>query len=296
MSHLCGESFRSIAEIYNLSASTAFRRYRKALKELPHCADITRKFCNRFCGILLVDGKYLTIKGYQRKIPVLYGIDYLTHDIPTYLLSMAENYQTCLSFFTSLRLLNYPLQAVVSDDNINIYEACLSVYPKAVVQLCQNHYKQNLRLELNVRTDPTYCEFMTAIEHIFRVKRTIEDFQKQARKVYEQYQTDLICKNIMLQMQRKLPLLIGYRNLAKVPTTTNLIESYNSHLEGRLKTIKGFESFSHANGWLNAFFIHRRLKKFTDCEGKFRGLNGKCSLELSLKDSLKIDAILKLIR
>ena len=65
------------------------------------------------------------------------------------------------------------------------------------------------------------------------------------------------------------------------PRTNNLIESFNSHLQGRLKTIKGFESFNHAELWLNAYFLRRRTKKFTDCEGKFKSLNGKSSIEIT---------------
>ena len=143
MAHVCGESFRSISEVKSVSPATAYRKYHKALKALPHCADITRKYCTKFCGILVVDGKYIKIKGYDKKIPVVYGIDYLTHDIPTYTLSSSENYQALKKFFTSLRLLNYPLQSLVCDDNYNTFASCSSVYPNAVTQLCQNHFKEN---------------------------------------------------------------------------------------------------------------------------------------------------------
>lgn len=97
--HLDGTSFRSLASQYNISVGSAYSYVMKELECLPHCADVTRKYCTRFSGILLVDGKYVKVKGYERKIPVLYGIDYLTHDIPTYIFSVAENYQTCLTFF-----------------------------------------------------------------------------------------------------------------------------------------------------------------------------------------------------
>lgn len=295
-SHLAGESFRSLADKHGFSHATAFRRYHESVQSLLHCADITRRYCNRFCGILLVDGKYVAVKGYERKIPVLYGIDYLTHDIPSYVLSVAENYQTCRAFFTSLRLLNYPLQAVVSDDNVNIYQACLSVYPKAVTQLCQNHYKQSLRLGLNVGADSTYRPFMEEVEQLFERKRSLDEFTRLAGKVYVRYGHDQACAAVMVEMQRRLPRLLGYANLPGVPTTSNLIESFNSHLEGRLKTIKGFETFKHADSWLNAYFIRRRIKKFTDCSGKFRGLNGKCSLQQTLKPHYNFDNVLKLIR
>lgn len=294
--HLSGISFRSLGDKYQINASTAYRRCLKELGDLPHCADITRKYCDKFCGILLVDGKYLAVKGYERKIPVLYGIDYLTHDIPTYLFSVGENYQTCQKFFTALRLLNYPLRAVVSDDNMNIYQACLTVYPRAVTQLCQNHYKQNIRWQLNTRTDPTYQPFMKEVEELFSFKRSQDDFSHFAGKIYDKYQSNIACRNVLINIQQRFPQLTGYLSSPGLPVTTNLIESYNSHLEGRLKTIKGFESFNHADTWLNGFFIRRRLKNFTDCTGKFKKLNGKCSLELSLKENYQITDVLRLVR
>lgn len=226
----------------------------------------------------------------------MYGIDYLTHDIPTYIFSISENYQTCKSFFYSLRLLNYPLQAVVSDDNINIYESCLSVYPRAVTQLCQNHFKESLRLNLGLGTNLTYKPFMRDIEHLFEGKRSFDDFTKLAGKIYQRYSNDQICTSVMTDIQKRLPNLLAYTKLKGIPKTTNLIESYNSHMEGRLKTIKGFDSFSHADHWLNAYFIKRRLKKFTDCTHKFRKLNGKCSLQLSLNEKVRFDEVLRLIR
>src|SRR3989337_3149128 len=100
----------------------------------------------------------------------------------------------------------------------------------------------------------------------------------------------------MLDIAKRSGELTAYTKLTNVPRTTNLIESFNSHLEGRLKTIKGFQSFKHADTWLNAYFLNRRLKPFTDCEKRFRYLNGKRSLELSKKPYYPISDLLKLIR
>lgn len=296
LSHIYGISFRSLGVQYGINPSTAYRRCLRVLESLPHCADVTRTYCSRFCGILLVDGKYIAVKGHDRKIPVLYGVDYLTHDIPHYLFSPAENYQTCVTFFQSLRLANYPLQAVVCDDNINIYQACTQVYPAAVTQLCQNHYKQSLRLGLSVRNDSTYLPFMRDIEGLFERRLSRQEFARMAGKIVVKYSFDARCGAVMADIQRRLPLLTGYMAAKRIPRTTNLIESFNSHLEGRLKTIKGFESFRHADTWLNAYFLNRRLKPFTDCERRFRYLNGKRSLELSKKPYYRLDPLLKLFR
>ena len=74
--------------------------------------------------IILVDGKFIEVRGFKYKIPVIYGIDFYTHDIPTYVFATSENYLVLKKFFSSLRLLNYPLQSIVSDDNINFPQAC----------------------------------------------------------------------------------------------------------------------------------------------------------------------------
>ena len=245
---------------------------------------------------MLVDGKYIKIKGYDKKIPVVYGIDYLTHDIPTYILSVSESYLTLKSFFTSLRLLRYPLQAVVADDNYNIFESCKRVYPEAATQLCQVHYKQNIRSELNLKNDDTYQPFMYQIASLFAKRRSEVEFDGIARKMFWKYQNDPVCKSILLDIQKRKTDLLAYTRIPRVPRTNNLIESYNSHLQGRLKTIKGFESFKHADNWLNAYFVRRRLKTFTSCGRPFHQLNGFSSLELTLKENYKIENVLRLMR
>lgn len=294
--HLDGLSFRKLAQKYNVSVGTAFRKVQEQLENLPHCADVTRKYCSRFSGILLVDGKFLKVQPYEHKIPVIYGIDYLTHDIPTYRLAPSENYIALTKYFQSLRLLNYPLQSIVSDDNSNIAKACKFIYPKAISQLCTVHLKENIRKSLNTRQNPFYRPFIYDIEKLFRFRRSTEDFNNTARKILLKYKYDHSCVAIMLDINKCKDSLITYTKVPKTPTTNNLIECFNSHLNGRLKTIKSFQNLRHANLWLNAYFIRRRLRVFTDCTGKFKKLNGKCSLELSLKDTANLKKLQSMFR
>ena len=293
---MTGLSFRSIAQEFDISVGKSYEAYFKVLENLPICIDITRKFCSKFCGILLVDGKYLKVKGYDRKIPVIYGVDYLTHDIVHFVLGQSENYNLLLKFFASLRLANYPLKAVVSDDNQNIPQACLYTYPNAITQLCQNHYKHNLRISLNLANDSTYIPFMKDVETLFCRKMGIEEFKTRASKIYQKYKDDDLSKKVMLDIAKRSGELLGYLKVPNTPRTNNLIESLNSHLQGRLKTIKGFKSFKTAKLWLNAYFIKRRLKPFTDCTKQFKHLNGKSSLEITLKDNYKIEDVARLIK
>jgi len=283
--------FRALANQHCVSHMTAYRRCLDALKSLPHCADVTRKYCSRYSGILLVDGKFVEVKGFKYKIPVIYGIDFYTHDIPTYTLSVSENYLSVKKFFTSLRLLNYPLRSLVSDDNLNIPGACFDIYPHATWQLCTNHFKENIRRSLEVRTDDRYKDFMYGIETLFSNKISEDNFNKLARNLLSKYMYDELCVKILLDIERRKRNLLAYLKVHKTPTTTNLIECFNSHLNIRLRSVKGFESFKHADLWLNGYFLRRRTRPFTDCTGIFKRLNGRCSLEESIKRDVDLPTI-----
>jgi len=177
---------------------------------------------------------------------------------------------------------------VICDENINIYEAARYVYPNVVVQLCQNHYKENIRRSLDLNINTHYKNFMHEIKILFSFKRSPDDFNRKAKNILNKYKKDQLLTSILVDIYKNQKLLNGWRDGHNIPLTTNLIESYNSHLQGRLKTVKGFESFKHADIWLNGYFLRRRLKKFTGCEGKFRRLNGCNSLQKSKKPDLAI--------
>ena len=88
-------------------------------------------------------------------------------------------------------------------------------------------------------------------------------------------------KKLMADFKEHKEYLLNYLKYphANIPNTTNLIEGYNSQLELRLNSIKGFETVETARNYLNVWIIKRRFSKFTDCKKHFRGLNGKTPLE-----------------
>jgi len=284
-------SFRNLGEILGLNASTVYRKIKPVMSELPRCADLSRDYARHYSGILLLDGKYVHVKGYHDKIPCIYGIDYLTHDVVHFILSRGENYQTSMSFFQSLKLLGYPLHALVCDDNLNFQLACHRVYPKPVIQICHNHYKENIRKTLMTRSDPAYRPFMLEIEKLFSQRRSVDEFFFLARRILLNQGNDPKCQGVLLDIERRKEVLLAYTTEKRIPRTTNLIECFNSHLEGRLKSLKGFESIHHARDWFNAYFIRRRLKPFTDCSGRFRKLNGKSSLQIAIQDDSKFQVL-----
>jgi len=113
---------------------TIFRICNRELLKLPVCSFVTNKYCDpsKWSGMLVFHGKYLSVKGYERDIPILWGVDYLTHDIPHFSLAPSENYPACLNYFITIKNLGYNLKYLVSDDNSAIKQALYDVFPMAV--------------------------------------------------------------------------------------------------------------------------------------------------------------------
>lgn len=255
------------------------------LEELPENTQLTQKYCNRYSGILNVDGKYVAVKDYEKKIPFIYGIDFLQHDIPVGILAPSENGDAFLKFFRLLKTVGYPLHVVISDDVSALKDAAQHWYPSVKLQLCQNHYLENVRQAVHFRTDPTYRHFFhSLVKHVFQDPQNDEERNRGLRHIWDTHvKDDGLLQTLVLDVVRRRTALFQHQTIPRCPQTNNLIESFNSHLQGRLKTIKGFQSFHSADRWLNAWMIRRRTKPFTDCEAPFTHLNGKTSLTVTMK-------------
>ena len=242
-----------------------------------------------------MDGKYVKVKGYKKKIPFLYGMDYITHDLPCCLFTSSESFESWVQFFIKLKNMDYPLVSVTCDDNPAIQQAAIYVFPDVIVQICHVHFLENIRKQLKVRTYENYVRFFKDIEqHIFRVQTLGKDrLEARIRWRSPKHQDDNIkiaVMNHIFTHAEELTAYVSARNWYKVPCpkTTNIIESLNSQLEGRLKTIQGFQSFHTAERWLSAWILRKRLTPFTDCRKPFKKLNGTYSLELTRRGKTKI--------
>jgi transposase-like protein len=248
------------------------------MDSLPENTWLSREFCCRWGGRLNIDGKYVKVKGYEKKIPFIYGIDFLTHDIPVGILAPSENEAAFDKFFSLLKACKYPLQIAISDDIAPLKTAMKRYYPKTRLQLCQTHYLENIRSNLRVRTEEKHRGFFFDLQKAF--KRGLHHFKRSAmlRHLFhtkaKKYKETMF---VMLDIQARYRELFAYDyKISNCPNTNNIIEAFNSHIQGRLKSIKGFQSFHSAERWLNAWMLRRRTKAFTDCGKPFKHLNGKC--------------------
>jgi len=283
-----GLPFRKLGDEHGLSGKQVFLKVRKEISALPQNFNLTRSLCdmNRFSRFLVIDGKYISVKGFEQKIPFLYGIDYLTHDIPHGDLFVAEDEMAFSQFFGKLKDLGYSPQVVIADDRAGLKQALNKVFPYARLQLCHTHYLENIRQLLRVRTEERYRHFFNSLSlHVF--KQDIDEYTIEAgwRHVWkERTGGNWQLQNILKEIDRRKTDLFNYLQIKNCPNTTNIIESYNSHLQGRLDTIKGFQSFDSAKAWCNGYLIRRRTKTFTDCEFPFKHLNGFASLQFTIRD------------
>lgn len=95
-SHIDGIPFRKLANLYGISQGKAFGQVEEEMNQLPENTYLSATCCNRWSGILNIDGKYVKVKGHEKKIPFIYCLDFLTHDIPVGILVPSESYQAFL--------------------------------------------------------------------------------------------------------------------------------------------------------------------------------------------------------
>ena len=230
---------------------------------------------------------------FEQKIPFIYCIDYLTHDIPHGDLFTAEDEQSFSLFFQQLKDIGYYPQVVIADDRQGLKQALNKVFPYAKLQLCHVHYLKNIRNFLNIQTDDRYRHFYNSlVAHVFKVKKENKIIKGLMHVFYKRTQGSRMLENIVTGIKFRQTNLFNYLQIKDCPNNTNLIELYNSHLKSRLKSIKGFQSFESARRWLNAYIIRRRTKTLTDCKTKFKHLNKHCSLEFTIKKQALWPAIL----
>lgn len=288
-----GIPLRKLADEVGRSAAQVHNQIKAEMNALPENTHLSLQYGLRWSGRLCIDGKYVKVKGYAKKIPFVYAIDYLTHDIPVGILTFSEDENSFLKLFRLLKTCKYPLQIAICDEAQGLDKALKRYFPNARIQRCQVHYLENLRQRLNVRTDSTYGRFFSQLYGAFNASHHPMKRSFLLERMFREHRHDHTTQQILLEINSRFRELFAFNyRMQKCPNTNNLIESFNSHLQARLKSIKGFEKYTSAQRWLNAWMIRRRTKPFTDCEEPFKHLNGRCSLEIVLKPGMEFPSIL----
>lgn len=156
---------------------------------------------------------------------------------------MAEDESSFSQFFQKLYDLGYDLKIVIADDRAGLKTALLKVFPYAKLQLCQNHYVENIRIDLNFRSSDRYHIFFNSlINHVFKVPED-KITEGLMHVFYNRTEGKRLLQNIVTTIKARQEDLFNYFRFKDCPNTTNIIESYNSHFQMRLKSIRSFQSF-----------------------------------------------------
>lgn len=142
---------------------------------------------------------------------------------------------------------------------------------------------------LNSKDYTTAEKRITSVENHFLPKRLRLDFPRAHKSLVKKIMDDFNERKQYLFNHLKFPDL-------HIPHTTNLMEGYNSQLESRLGSIRGFETTDTAKNYLNAWIIKRRFTKFTDCKPPFKHLNGQTPLQCAGADISPIKNWMKTFR
>ena len=333
---------------------------------------ITEHFIDQlnYSSNLVLDGKYVPVKEEiethllsdtkkKGKIPrskkrqkitrgkvLIWGADYLSHDIPHYEFDDSENAFAFDKYFRKLKSINYPLKSITVDDKQELIKAVKRYFPNCIIQLCTRHYLKKISrilgtgmIKIKIRSkeklidklfgdkDNNYIpatrfravklaaqlvneiaelefkyelliDFQNIVESILyaseytiaehRFESLIKYYWPKKFQMRDQFDKDQIntIKKLVRDLKEHKEYLLNYLQYPhlNIPRTNNLIEGYNSQLELRLNSIKGFETIETAKNYLNVWIVKRRFSKFTDCKNNFKSLNGKTPLECAGAD------------
>jgi hypothetical protein len=308
-------SLRILAGRYGKSKNTVLKIVHRVTSCLPDGIAIRRQFLPLWSGILVVDGKVVRVYDklssklkrsslsedelrWMNKMRWLCGIDHGTGDLPHYALAKEESRIDLVMYFQALKLMDYPLFAVVCDGNPEIPHAARFVFgAQVVVQRCTRHFLEDLRKLLPAEEDdPKGRERLMRL--IGRIKSiieaaTIEDMMERfdaLKRDRGRYRSPVAKQMLRMFLDAKGQLCAHLLHPElHLPHTSNDIENLFRQLNLRLKSLGRFFRQSSARDYLNAWALLRRFTKFTDCRNGRRHRNGKAPLTLAGCEISNID-------
>ena len=121
--HVDGTPFRKLGDQQGYAAGKqVYLKVNAEINQLPWNWQLTKDLCDmaRYCGILVIDGKHVRVQGFEKKIPFVYCIDYLSHDIIHGDLFPSEDEMAFSQLFQRLYDLGYNIKIVVADDRAGL--------------------------------------------------------------------------------------------------------------------------------------------------------------------------------
>jgi hypothetical protein len=278
------------------------------------------EFHPQWSGYLLVDDKYLSVRG--RKVMSLVAADSLGDPLHSEILEVPDQSEINGFFQFIVERLDYPLRGLTSDLDFRFGRALEALNLQHILhQRCIWHGMQMVRKLLN---------HPVLHQKYFLLKRRLEREERKAgdrdpyadRTMLERLRAELAAlepeylrqcelleavRKILYEpdptnsremiaafrrsYQRRYPsvvawlvenvdLMLVHQLDVRIPKTNNIAENLNKQLERRFKTIEAFQSVETAWNYQNLIRNYLRFKPYTDCRGDRRIYNGKSPLEV----------------
>jgi transposase-like protein len=216
-----------------------------------------------------MDGKHIKIKGI--KYYECLGFDTKVGLIGRNLRKGGESTWGYREIIRTAKEVGYEVKAVVSDGGTGIYSA-LRHYGIKKHQRCHIHLLRDLRTGLRIqRKRPKsilrkyycnkYAKLLLNSSDEYQLVLRLKHFDRVTSAMWPA--SGEVEANAIKGFINTLPLAftwMEYRKFLDIPKTTNVLEGYISHLNTRLKTMRGLKSPANAGRILNAIHYFLRPK------------------------------------
>lgn len=238
-----------------------FKLAQKYAQHVPSPLEHFKAHRNQATGILLMDGKWIKIRGESFCIHIAYDTGLGVVD---YWIDCTENKQAYGYILRRLNDAGYELRVAVSDGHTSL--TTLFEEENILHQRCLFHLLQDLQEMLKIHGELfggnhilySRLKYILKSKTIEKFVERLEVFREKSQHLFRSYQQRHAIKwfwNIVHDATVHLSFIDG-----EVPRTSNLLENLNGQIEARLKTFRGVKSEESLHNLLKILFRFRNYK------------------------------------
>lgn len=280
----------------------------RCLAPVEIAEKLNLKRFNKWSGILLLDGKYIS-----RECLLLLAVDYLTLDVIAWIVVEAETEKNYISLIDLVEKCGYKIKALISDGHPGITALTIPKKPRVIRKWTRTYPRPGIlpaippkaRLEniphqwccihaecdikqmvakTKKRTNENYDGLLTLTHSILFAKTLISAtrYKQQLMKKVSSGSDNLYLRvaafllfhweNLMLHHQIRV-------NGRKIPRDSNCIENVIAYINVRLKTLRKLRTKKSAIPITNLIVVNYRTKPFRNPKNKLK--RGKSPLDLA---------------
>lgn len=246
---------------HSQSHSTHWEQAQKYADYIPSPIEHFQKKKHLASGILILDGKWVNVRGEERCIHIAYDTSIGVVD---YWIDVSENKTAYGYMLSRLKRSGYVFRCVVSDGHFGIVP--LVDEEKIPHQRCIFHLLKSIRQFLCVQGELSGGNkvLYSRIKYILKSK-DIESLQERVTWL-RMYSVPAFTRKKQKSALQWLWKILPEATIhlcfleEEVPRTSNLLENLNGQIEARLKTFRGVKSEKSLRNLLKILFYFRTYK------------------------------------